>query len=109
PPGANSKNALPIGLALDLDGKTLWAALNLRNSLAQIDLTSGQVGREIAVGNAPYGVVLVGHKAYVSNWAGRHPDSKAVAAASGSGAPVRVDSTRFIANDGSVSVVDLQS
>src|SRR5262245_29771394 len=35
--GADTKNALPVGLALGADGTTLWAALNLRNSLAQID------------------------------------------------------------------------
>jgi YVTN family beta-propeller protein len=109
-PGADTKNALPVGLALGADGQTLWAALNLRNSLAQIDLATGTVVREIAVGNAPYGVVLVKGKAYVSNWAGRHPGKGDTAAESGSTAtPVRVDPKRFIANDGSVSVVDLKA
>lgn len=109
PPGADAKNAVPIGLAIDREGKTLWAALNLRNSLAEINLATGKVVREIPVGNAPYGVVLAGDKAYVSNWAGRHPGPKDLSAESGSGSPVRVDSTRFIASDGSVSVVDLQA
>jgi YVTN family beta-propeller protein len=109
PPGADAKNALPTGLAVDADGKSLWAALNLRNTLAQIDLASGKVVREIPVGNAPYGVVLVGGRAYVSNWAGRHPGAKDTAAASGTGSPVRVDPKRFIASDGSVSVVDLKA
>ena len=108
-PGADTKNALPIGLALDAEGKTLWAALNLRNSLAQIDFAKGTLVHEIAVGNAPYGVVLLKDKAYVSNWAGRHPGKGDTAAASGTATPVRVDPTRFIANDGSVSVVDLKA
>src|SRR5207249_3595664 len=56
PPGADAKNALPVGLALSRDGKTLWAVLNMRNTLAQVDLESGKVVREIPVGNAPYGV-----------------------------------------------------
>src|SRR5437868_1117955 len=43
PPGADAKNACPAGLVIDSEGKTLWAALNLRNSLAQIDLTSSEV------------------------------------------------------------------
>lgn len=47
PPGASAKNALPTGLALSPDGKTLWAALNLRNSLAQIDTVEGKVVREM--------------------------------------------------------------
>lgn len=108
PPGADSKNALPIGLALSRDGKTLWAVLNLRSTLAQIDLAEAKVLKEIPVGNAPYGVVLVGDKAYVSNWAGRHPDKKVPTGPSGSGTPVRVDSKRNIASEGSVSVVDLK-
>ena len=109
PPGADAKNALPTGLALGPDGKTLWAALNLRNTLAQIDLAEGKVLREIPVGNAPYGVVLLGSKAYVSNWAGRHPGAKDTAGPSGAGTSVRVDPKRNIASEGSVSVVDLKS
>ena len=109
PPAADVKNAVPIGLALDSQGKSLWVVLNLRNSLAQIELESGQIVREIPVGSAPYGVVLIGDKAYVSNWAGRHPGPKDTAAASGDGSPVRVDPKRFIASDGSVSVVDLKA
>lgn len=105
-PGADSKNALPVGLALADDGKTLWVVLNMRNSLAEIALPEGKLVREIPVGNAPYGVAIVGRKAYVSNWAGRHPGKGDTAAESGAATPVRVDATRFIANDGSVSVVD---
>ena len=41
---------LPVGLAIDAQGETLWAVLNLRNSLAEIDLASGTLKREIAVG-----------------------------------------------------------
>jgi YVTN family beta-propeller protein len=108
-PGADSKNALPVGLALDADGKTLWAVLNLRNTLARIDLAEGKVLREIPVGNAPYGVALVGGKAYVSNWAGRHPGANDITGPSGAGTPVRVDPKRNIASDGSVSVVDLKA
>jgi YVTN family beta-propeller protein len=107
PPGADARNACPSGLAVSADGKTLWAVLNLRNSLAQIDLARGEVVREIPVGNAPYAIALVDGKAYVSNWAGRHPGKNDTAAESGSGTPVRVDNKRFIASDGSVSVVDL--
>jgi YVTN family beta-propeller protein len=109
PPGADAKNALPVGLALDPDGKTLWAVLNLRSTLAKIDLAEGKVLKEIPVGNAPYGVTLVGGTAYVSNWAGRHPGAKDVTGPSGSGTPVRVDPKRNIASEGSVSVVDLKT
>lgn len=108
-PRAESKGAFPIGLAVAADGKSLWAVLNLRNSLVQLELGEGKTLDEIAVGNAPYGVALVGRKAYVSNWAGRHPESKETSGESGAGAPVRVDPRRNIASDGSVSVVDLDA
>ena len=65
--------------------------------------------REIPVGNAPYDVVLVGRRAYVSNWAGRLPAPGDATGPSGDAAPVRVDPVRNIANDGSVSVVDLDA
>ncbi len=105
--GDDPEGILPVGLATSADGKTLWAALNLRNALGEIDLASGKLRREIAVGNAPFGVVLVGEKAYVSNWAGRMPAADSVTGPAGRGAAVRVDSVRYIANDGSVSIVDL--
>ena len=88
---------------------TSEGALNLKNALAEIDLASSEVKREIAVGNAPYDVVLVGNHAYVSNWAGRLPTGGAPTGPSGVAPPVRVDPVRNIANDGSVSVVDLRS
>ena len=109
--GSPVQTALPVGLALDPAGGTLWAVLNLKNSLAKIDLATRQVVQEIAVGNAPYGIAIVRSKAgdtkaYVSNWAGRTPSPGERAGRSGIGPPVRVDE-RQIADDGTVSVVDL--
>ncbi len=105
--GASGEAILPVGLAIDRTGKSLWAVLNLRNSLAEIDLETGTLRHEIPVGNAPFGVVLVGDTAYVSNWAGRKPEGNVPTGPSGRGARVRVDAVRHIASDGSVSVVDL--
>jgi YVTN family beta-propeller protein len=104
-----SGSALPIGLAVRADGKTLFAALNLRNSLAEINLSTGRIVREVSVGNAPYDVVVVRHLAFVSNWAGRLPEKGSSTGPSGIALPVRVDPVRNIANDGSVSVVDLKA
>ncbi|HTU25306.1 MAG TPA: bifunctional YncE family protein/alkaline phosphatase family protein [Pirellulales bacterium] len=105
------KTALPIGLAFDSPGTALWAVLNTKNVLAKIDPATRQVTQEIAVGNAPFGLVLVAaagasSKAYVSNWAGRRPAPGDRTGPSGGATPVRVDE-RNIADDGSVSVVDL--
>ena len=106
-PAVRSDNALPAGLAVDAAGQSLWAALNLNNTLAEIRLADATLLREIPVGSAPYDVVLVGQKAYVSNWAGRHPAAGYTTGPAGEGTAVRVDAKRHIASDGSVSVVDL--
>jgi YVTN family beta-propeller protein len=52
-------------------------------------------------------VLVVGRTAYVSNWAGRLPESNTTSGPSGDAPRVRVDPVRNIANDGSVSIVDL--
>jgi YVTN family beta-propeller protein len=67
----------------------------------------GKVLRSWPVGVAPYGVVLVGDKAYVSNWGGRLPDEGSLTGPAGQGTRVRVDPVRHIANEGSVSVIHL--
>jgi len=108
PPAVRDDNALPSGLAIDAHGQTLWVALNLNNTLAEIKLSDGSLVREIPVGSAPYDVLLVGSKAYVSNWAGRHPTAGDTTGPAGNGTAVRVDPRRHIASDGSVSVVDLK-
>ncbi len=107
--GTHSASIVPVGLQISADGKTLFAALNLKNTLAEIALPSGKLRRTVAVGNAPYDVALVRECAYVSNWAGRLPEQESTTGPSGGAPPVRVDPVRNIANDGSVSVVDLAS
>ena len=107
--GDDPEGILPVGLAVSDDGKTLWAALNLRNTLGEIDLATGSLKREIKTGNAPFGVVLSGNRAYVTNWGGRMPQPDSLTGPAGRGARVRVDPTRFIASDGSLSVIDLES
>lgn len=108
-PAEDRLNRLPIGIAIVPDGKRAWVVLNLHNALGEIDLAERKLLRKIPVGNAPYGVVIVGRKAYVSNWAGRHPGPGEPQGPGGQGTPVRVDSVRHIASDGSVSVVDLEA
>lgn len=103
----NRKEEIPAGLAISSDGQRLYVALNLSNQLAEIDTNTGKVLRTWPVGVAPYGVVLVGDKVYVSNWGGRVPDPDSLTGPAGQGTRVRVDPVRYIANEGSVSVIHL--
>jgi YVTN family beta-propeller protein len=98
----------PCGVALSPDEKTALVCLSLKNSLALVDLESDKLLREIAVGVAPYGVVVSpdGQRAYVSNWGGR-PPGKTDRTADSYGTPVLVDK-RGAALSGTVSVIDLK-
>jgi DNA-binding beta-propeller fold protein YncE len=100
----------PTGLALDDDGKTLLVLTGLGNSLLRLDAQSGRpIGEPIAVGVAPFGVVVArGGKAYVSNWAGSPPTNDEPQAPS-SKTPVKIDPRTGAAASGSVSVVDLRA
>jgi len=103
----NRKEEIPAGLAISRDGRRLYVVLNLSNRLAEIDTATGEMLRSWPVGVAPYDVVLVGEKAYVSNWGGRLPDSDSLTGPAGQGTRVRVDAVRHIASEGSVSVIHL--
>lgn len=102
------KEEIPAGLAISADGRLLYAALNLSNRLAEIEIESGEVMRTWDVGVAPYDVVLHRGMAYVSNWGGRRPDADSLTGPAGQGTLVRVDPVRHIASEGSLSVVDLE-
>lgn len=101
------KEEIPAGLALSPDGRRLYVCGNLSNRLLEIDSLSGKVLRDFEVGVAPYDVVLVGHKAYVSNWGGGRPKPGDVTGPAGRGTEVKVDPVRDIACEGSVSVINL--
>ncbi len=100
---------VPAGLKTSADGKRLYVVLNVSNRLLEMDAQTGQWLRQWAVGDAPYDVLIVGQKAYVSNWGGRRVDATGPRGPIGEGATVRVDPVRYIANEGSVSVLDFQT
>jgi YVTN family beta-propeller protein len=101
------KVEIPAGLAFSRDGTRLYVVLNLSNRLAEMDARTGKILRTWNVGVAPYDVVLHGNKVYVSNWGGRRPDADSVTGPAGRGTTVRVDPVRFIASEGSISIIDL--
>lgn len=101
------KAEIPSGLAFTPDGKSLFVCGNLSNRLLELDAATGKMVRAIDVGVAPYDVVVVGTKAYVSNWGGRRPAAGDLVGPAGRGTTVRVDPEKHIASEGSISVVDL--
>ena len=110
PAGAPRRQTeIPAGLACSADGRRLYVALNLGNGLAELDPAAGKVLRQWPTGVAPYDVALAGRKIYVSNWGGRRPGAGSDTGPAGLGTLVRVDSTRYIASEGSVTVIDSRS
>src|SRR5262249_2954270 len=98
---------IPAGLAISQDGKRLYVALNLSNRFAELDAVTGRILRTWDVGAAPYDVLLVGRKAYISNWGGRRPGPGDVIGPAGQGTKARMDPIRDTASEGSVSIIDL--
>jgi YVTN family beta-propeller protein len=97
---------VPGGLVLNDTEDKIYVTLSRNNSLAIISLTDNSIV-EVPVGIAPYEVVLASSaKAYVSNWGGRQP-SEGEPTYNSSGSQVLVDPKTGIANNGAVSVVDL--
>jgi len=101
------KKEIPAGLRMSDDGSKLYVTLNVSNRLLEMDARSGKQLRLFDVGNAPFDVILAAGKAYVSNWGGRRPESSDVTGPIGQQSRVKVDPVRFIANEGSVSVIGL--
>jgi YVTN family beta-propeller protein len=100
-------NEIPAGLALTDNGQTLYVCGNLSNRLLEINTQTNRVARTFEVGVAPYDVMLVKDKAYVSNWGGRRPKPADLTGPAGRGTVVKVDPVTHIANEGSVSIIDL--
>ena len=103
---AEKRDSYPCGMTM-LPGDRLLVSLSMNNALAIVNLMSGRVEREIAVGMAPYAVVVSPDRktAYVTNWGGRRATANDKTSKS-SGDDIVVDD-RGTAASGTVSVVDL--
>ena len=99
---------LPTGLAVSADNKRLYVVGNVGNKLHELDAESGKALRSWDIGVSGFEVALAGGKAYVSSSGGRQPGNGDLAATAGAGTTVRVDAARNIANEGSVSVIDIK-
>ncbi|HWQ90868.1 MAG TPA: bifunctional YncE family protein/alkaline phosphatase family protein [Clostridia bacterium] len=109
PGNKGTGHAAPCGLTLSADEKTAYVCLSRNNALAVVDLESGKIVKQVAVGVAPYDVVLFagGRKAFVSNWGGRRAGAGDTTADS-AGTPAVVDK-RGVTSSGTVSVVELEA
>src|SRR3984893_2538326 len=66
-----SGSRYPAGIAISRDGRTLYAAENLGDSLAVVDLAARRVVQRLATGRYPYGVAIGSDgTVYVSGWNG---------------------------------------
>lgn len=108
--GEPDKPLVPAGFQIADDGSMAWVALCIANELAQVDLNTGKILKRIPVGTMPFDVQVRGSIAYVSNFGGGIPEANDTKGPGGDELPpIKVDPTRFIASEGSVSVVDLES
>jgi YVTN family beta-propeller protein len=97
----------PGRMSFDREQKYLYVALSRNNSVGAVNLEHGRVEFEISVGTAPYGILIHGTRAFVTNWGGRRPrlgDSVGTTA----GSPIVIDSLTGVASSGTVSVLDLE-
>ena len=61
----------PAGIGVSPDGKTLWVAENLGDSLAEVDIASHRIRHRYATGKYPYAVVVdKTGRVFVSAWGG---------------------------------------
>ena len=67
-----ANNSLPNDIAVNYEQNIpyLYVALNGNNRLAKIRFTDKQIIWSAPTGVAPFGVKIIGNKAYVTNWAG---------------------------------------
>jgi YVTN family beta-propeller protein len=105
-PGKDEDSA-PWAIAVDKNDGQAYVTLSRNNSLAVVDLSKSSVVGLIPVGRAPYGVLIHGRRAYVTNLGGLTPRAGDRVAES-SGTTVLTDA-RGIASSGTVSVVNLDS
>ncbi len=66
---ASAKKRFPAGLALSADGKTLYVAENMGDSLAVVDIATARVKQRLPAGHYPYAVTVApSGEVYVSAW-----------------------------------------
>lgn len=67
--GMREADITPVGMTLSPDGKTMWVGLGKANHVAEVDVASKKVGRQVLVGKRAWGLTLHpdGKTLYVTN------------------------------------------
>jgi YVTN family beta-propeller protein len=101
--------ALPneILITRELSKECLYVVLNGNNKVIKQDLITGDTIWIADPGVAPYGLTMASGKLYISNWAGRHPESGDKEVAGVPWGLARVDNNSGGATrEGSITVID---
>jgi len=103
--------ALPNDIAVrDENGeKYLYVVLNGNNQLEKLRLADKRIIWTTATGMAPFGVTVLGSKAYVTNWAGPVPKDNSKETAGIPYGQVYIDPRTGATSKGTISVIDLQT
>ena len=106
-----SPMALPNDIAVAKEGGDyfLYVVLNGNSRLSKIRLSDRKEIWSVETGMAPFGITIVGSKAYVSNWAGPVPKDKTKETAGIPYGAVYIDPRTGATARGTVSVMDLQT
>jgi YVTN family beta-propeller protein len=113
--GFNAFNPAPLALANDIainsenDERFMYVVLNGNNQLVKLRLRDKQVIWTLPVGMAPYGIVISGTKAYITNWAGPYPRDPHRETAGIPYGKVYIDHRTGGTLPGTVSVIDLNT
>ncbi len=108
-PGPSGKDeSAPGGFVIDEDAQTAYVALSRWNAIGIVNLQTKKLDGTIPVGIAPYTIVALGKKAYVTNWGGRVPRGIDPTGPT-SGSRAIVNKKTGIASTGTVSVIDLET
>ena len=84
----------------------LYAVLNGNNRVLKQDIQTGDTIWAVESGVAPYGLTMARNKLYVSNWAGRIPETGERYVAGVPWGEARIDSSTGACKEGSVSILD---
>jgi len=103
--------ALPNDIAIREEDNESWlyVVLNGNNQLEKIRLSDKKIVWTAETGMAPFGIVLVNDKAYVTNWGGPKPTDTTLETAGIPYGKIYIDHATGASAFGSVSVIDTKN